>query len=366
MKLHTRMLVGAALGAGGGALAHFTFHGAPWLDALVRNVTQPAGQVFLRLIFMLILPLIFSALALGVAGLGDLRGLGRIGWRTLVYTVCVSAVAVAIGVTTVNVFEPGRGFSEESRAQLLEGAKERGTGLAAGQAPRMGLDLIVNIVPRNPVEAAGHRLGQISELVAIEQRQAEVLGWTAASQELAGHRQLGGLRLSGQRKQVGLANAAIRGLAAGLKAGGKALGLLVHEVTIHQREGLQRMRGRGPLRTRGHVIGLIEIGQERQPHGALVEQVEAAPIVFGSVQRNGPQVIWFAFGKDEVVDLRLERSLDRPAATLGVERATYLEDAVANELAFQAPPMGAPVQFVAGIDLGFGFIVLNRLLVGAG
>jgi DAACS family dicarboxylate/amino acid:cation (Na+ or H+) symporter len=152
------MGIGLALGAGAGAVAHLAFAGAPWLDALIRNVTQPAGQIFLRLLFMLILPLIFSALALGVAGLGDLRGLGRIGLRMLVYTVCVSALAVAIGITLVNVFQPGVGFPDEVRAQLLDGARERGTGLAAAQAPvqapKIGVDLLVNIVPRNPIEAA--------------------------------------------------------------------------------------------------------------------------------------------------------------------------------------------------------------------
>jgi len=52
--------------------------------------TQPVGQVFLRLLFMLVIPLILSALSLGVAGLGDLRSLGRIGFKTLAYTVTVS------------------------------------------------------------------------------------------------------------------------------------------------------------------------------------------------------------------------------------------------------------------------------------
>ncbi len=148
------MAIGAFAGATLGVLAHALFADAPWLDAIVRYGTQPAGQVFLRLLFMLILPLIFSALALGVAGLGDLRGLGRIGVRTLVYTVAVSAVAVGIGITLVNLLEPGAGFSEATRAQLLEGAKERGAGLAAAQAPKVGLDLLIGIVPRNPVEAA--------------------------------------------------------------------------------------------------------------------------------------------------------------------------------------------------------------------
>jgi DAACS family dicarboxylate/amino acid:cation (Na+ or H+) symporter len=92
------MLIGFAAGASLGAVAHAAFAGHPALETLVRYVTQPAGQIFLRLLFMLVVPLIVSALALGVTGLGDLRRLGRVGAITLIYTVVVSAIAVVLGV----------------------------------------------------------------------------------------------------------------------------------------------------------------------------------------------------------------------------------------------------------------------------
>src|SRR5262245_37712536 len=87
LPLHTRMLIGGLVGAGGGVLAYFLAGDSPVLAGFVKYVSQPIGQVFLRLLFMLVLPLILSALALGVAGLGDVRGLGRVGIKTLAYTV---------------------------------------------------------------------------------------------------------------------------------------------------------------------------------------------------------------------------------------------------------------------------------------
>ena len=59
----------------------------PWVDALTSNVTGPIGQIFLGLLFMLVLPLLFSAIVVGVAEMGDLGSLGRVGWKTLLMTV---------------------------------------------------------------------------------------------------------------------------------------------------------------------------------------------------------------------------------------------------------------------------------------
>jgi Na+/H+-dicarboxylate symporter len=154
IPLHTRMLVGVVAGAGAGVLAHVTLGGDPRLATFIRFVAQPVGQIYLRLLFMLVLPLIIAALALGVAGLRDLRQLGRIGLKTLAYTVVVSGIAVLIGLTLTNVLRPGEGMSPETRARLTQGAGERAAAVAGGQAPRSGIDLLLEIVPKNPVRAA--------------------------------------------------------------------------------------------------------------------------------------------------------------------------------------------------------------------
>ena len=86
---------------------------------LTTWVTQPAATMFLRLIFMLVIPLLFSALVVGIAEMGDVRALGRIGWRTLAYTVVVSAIAVVLGLVLVNLFKPGAGVDPALAQQLL-------------------------------------------------------------------------------------------------------------------------------------------------------------------------------------------------------------------------------------------------------
>lgn len=154
--LHTRVLLGGALGAAAGVLAHVALRDTPLLVNLIKYGTQPIGQIFLRLLFMLVVPLIFSALALGVAGLGDLKRLGRIGLKTLAYTVVVSSIAVVLGLILVNVLRPGEGMSEETRARLTAGAGERAAGVTGGSAPKTGLDLLIQIVPDNPIRAAAN------------------------------------------------------------------------------------------------------------------------------------------------------------------------------------------------------------------
>lgn len=155
LPLHARMLIGLAVGVVAGLAAHGALGGDhQGLGWFLAHVAQPVGQIFLRLLFMLVTPLIFAALVLGVTGLGDLRHLGRVGLKTLLYTVAVSSIAVVLGLTLVNVLEPGSGLSDDARARLTAGAAERSTVLARAQAPKTGIDLLTGIVPANPLGAA--------------------------------------------------------------------------------------------------------------------------------------------------------------------------------------------------------------------
>ena len=156
LPLHVRMLIGAVAGLALGVAAHLLLAGTPVLDGAVRYVAQPIGQVFLRLLFMLVLPLVFASLVLGVTELGDVRHVGRVGLKTLAVTVVASTIAVAIGVTLVNLLQPGAGLSPETRAQLLEGAAQRSAALPAGSGARGGLELLVQMVPDNPLRAAAN------------------------------------------------------------------------------------------------------------------------------------------------------------------------------------------------------------------
>src|SRR5438094_1776965 len=116
--LSLRMFIGLAGGIALGVVANLTLGASPRLEWFVKHVTEPGGKIFLRLLFMLVIPLILSALALGVSGLGDLKRLGRIGLKTLAYTVVVSTIAVLIGVGMVNLFKPGTGLSPALKQRL--------------------------------------------------------------------------------------------------------------------------------------------------------------------------------------------------------------------------------------------------------
>ncbi len=145
------MIIGLVAGVVLGVAAHVAFGGAPALEAFIRYVTEPVGKIFLRLLFVLVIPLIVSALGLGVAGLGDIRRLGRIGAKTLAYTVVVSAIAVLIGVVLVNTIRPGAGISPELKQQLQ--LRASAAPAAAPSAGATGIDFVVGLVPQNAIKA---------------------------------------------------------------------------------------------------------------------------------------------------------------------------------------------------------------------
>jgi len=152
LPLHTKILIGLIAGAAAGLLVHALAGGAPWLEWTVANVTQPAGQIFLRLIFMVVIPLIFSALTLGVAELGDLRKLGRIGLKTMAFTLVLSSISVLVGIALVNLVRPGAGVSAADRASLIEMLGASGAAIQP-PAPRAGMQIVVELIPDNPIRA---------------------------------------------------------------------------------------------------------------------------------------------------------------------------------------------------------------------
>ena len=149
--LSTRMLAGLVIGAALGITAHLLLGESAALETVIADVTEPIGKIFLRLLFMLVIPLVVSALALGVAELRDLRQLGRIGLKTLAYTVVVSSLAVVIGIGLVNLVRPGEGLSPELRAKLS--ARALPVLPVAAAAGASGVDFIVQLVPSNVVKA---------------------------------------------------------------------------------------------------------------------------------------------------------------------------------------------------------------------
>lgn len=159
LPLHIKVMIGFMLGALIGLAANYALPHVPglgaWVDGSITYVTKPFGQIFLNLLFMMVVPLMFSALVLGVAELGDIASLGRLGWKTLLYTATVTGAAVMIGLVMVNLLQPGLHMD----AALVE--KAMSSNLAkAGEIVTKGselkfMDLLVNIVPHNIVGAMG-------------------------------------------------------------------------------------------------------------------------------------------------------------------------------------------------------------------
>jgi Na+/H+-dicarboxylate symporter len=162
LSLHTRMLIGFIVGVSLGLAANLLFADAEWLGLLVRYVTDPVGQIFLRLLFMLVIPLIFSALVLGVVEIGDPKSLGRIGGKTLIWILVVTTIAVAIGMAAVNILQPGRGIPPDLAQELMAQTSDRAAQIVAGRQAVSGIDVLLNIVPRNPVQAAAN-----GDLIAV-------------------------------------------------------------------------------------------------------------------------------------------------------------------------------------------------------
>jgi Na+/H+-dicarboxylate symporter len=156
IPLHWLMLIGFVVGLGGGLFVNLTV-GADtgWVQWLTSNITGPAGQIFLRLLFMLVIPLLFSALVVGVAEMGDLKSLGRAGIKTLLLTIVISSIAVFIGIGMVNLFRPGDGVDPVLAQKLLEQGAA-GAANIVGNAPKsveLG-QFFLDLIPSNVFTAA--------------------------------------------------------------------------------------------------------------------------------------------------------------------------------------------------------------------
>ena len=153
-KLQWRILAGFVVGLGAGLIVYATQPDAAWVADVVKYVTNPIGQIFLRLLFMLVIPLLFSALVVGIAEMGEVRALKAVGIRTLIYTVVVSAIAVAISLTVVNLIRPGDGVDPAAARELLAQGGEAAKGIIArsGEA-KTGIDAVIGIVPSNFITA---------------------------------------------------------------------------------------------------------------------------------------------------------------------------------------------------------------------
>jgi Na+/H+-dicarboxylate symporter len=156
LSLQWKMLIGFLVGLVLGLIAYSTQRDAAWVEFVTTYVTGPIGQVFLRLLFMLVIPLLFSALVVGIAEMGEVRSLKRVGIRTLVYTVVVSSIAVAVSLIVVNLLQPGAGVDKAAAAEMLAQSSGRASEIVkTGAEQPSGIDAFISIIPNNLVEALG-------------------------------------------------------------------------------------------------------------------------------------------------------------------------------------------------------------------
>ena len=156
LDLQWQMLIGFLVGLVAGLIVYSTQRDAAWVEAVTTYVTQPIGQIFLRLLFMLVIPLLFSALIVGISEMGEMRSLKRVGLRTLAYTVIVSSIAVGVSLAVVNLLKPGAGVDRAVASELLAAQADRaGAIVRSGAEQPSGIDAFVNIIPDNLVGVLG-------------------------------------------------------------------------------------------------------------------------------------------------------------------------------------------------------------------
>jgi DAACS family dicarboxylate/amino acid:cation (Na+ or H+) symporter len=163
ISLQWQMLIGFLVGLVLGLIVYSTQPDAAWVQTFTKYVTQPIGQIFLRLLFMLVIPLLFSALVVGISEMGEIRSLKRVGLRTLAYTVIVSAIAVVVSLATVNLLKPGAGVDRAAAASMLEQSAGRASEIIQGGAEQpSGVDAFINIIPNNLIEVMGSNASILS------------------------------------------------------------------------------------------------------------------------------------------------------------------------------------------------------------
>jgi Na+/H+-dicarboxylate symporter len=148
MKLYTKILIALVVGAAIGVVAKA--YEIAWLQATVISL-EPIGTAFIRLMTMIVLPLVASSLLVGTASLGDAQRVGKVGGRTLVFSVVATIVAATIGLAAFHLIRPGSGLDPAVRDALA--AKFTSAAQSAATAQTSLVQTILEIIPRNMFKA---------------------------------------------------------------------------------------------------------------------------------------------------------------------------------------------------------------------
>ncbi|NWL79683.1 glutamate/aspartate:proton symporter GltP [Pseudomonas taiwanensis] len=144
LSLAWQILIGLVLGIAIGALLnHFSAEKAWW----IANVLQPAGDIFIRLIKMIVIPIVIASLVVGIAGVGDAKKLGRIGLKTILYFEIITTVAIVVGLLLANFFQPGAGI-DMSTLGTVDISKYQQTAQEV-QHDHALISTLLNLIPSN-------------------------------------------------------------------------------------------------------------------------------------------------------------------------------------------------------------------------
>ncbi|WP_018133488.1 cation:dicarboxylate symporter family transporter [Effusibacillus pohliae] len=139
--LAVQILIGLILGIAVGAI----FYGNP----NVAKYLQPIGDIFIRLIKMIVVPIVIATLTVGVANVGDVKKLGKLGGKTIIYFEIVTTIAIVVGLLAANLFKPGVGVN----MQHLTKSDIKSYVDTTHQVGHSFVDTFVNIVPKNVFQA---------------------------------------------------------------------------------------------------------------------------------------------------------------------------------------------------------------------
>ncbi len=179
MKPHNKLLLGFLLGVIFGLIGYYFVPAKDFaFMTRVSEVLTFVGAMFLRLIFMVVVPLILSALMLGTMELGRGAGLGKVGGRCLFFTVVLSSIAVVNAITLTNVLKPGVGLQFDKAALAANSGVLSIQKNAAATQGKAWFQYIVDLFPQNPIDSAARAFsGEIVALMVF----ALVFGWALST-----------------------------------------------------------------------------------------------------------------------------------------------------------------------------------------
>ncbi len=152
ISLAWQILIALVLGIALGAVLHEQQESRQWL---ISNILSPAGDIFIRLIKMIVVPIVIATLIVGIAGVGDAKKLGRIGFKTILYFEIITTVAIILGITLANVFQPGHGI-DMSTLTAVDISQYQKTTEQVQSGSHSLVGTVLSLIPPNIFAAMAH------------------------------------------------------------------------------------------------------------------------------------------------------------------------------------------------------------------